>query len=347
MGSVSHFHFDISASAYLINEQVNQQLQSEIEAHRQTTLSSRNVLNVPRVHEAFRAGSHFTHILDHTTGEIVEYRAESASLLNRLLSQHGFPEEAPVLQVRQPRAPRASVTTLNRDRRLFLLGDIDTDAYMYSVAFYLEFNHAHRDVLDYLTVFADRLTEESFCPKGERFNDVLEKSFNDFQQDNPKSKLALLPHQEALPTDYKADVEESDRKNLPKLKKAISRQGITLAYANLRLKADPKGTERHFYKVITEFAKGKIENRLWDLEEVAQNSDDHAQQIAIYVWEHLSDFRGEPESFYPWLHRICFGEGWKAFNETKEYTNARVPVLVEAEDEDDEAEKEELNAVVE
>lgn len=108
-----------------------------------------------------------------------------------------------------------------------------------------------------------------------------------------------------------------------------SRSKIQTAYKEY-LK-DSAGSEKLFFETILSFAKGKITTKLFDSPEAFSTVDDEAQEVAIYVWSKLKDFKGEPDAFYAWLNRICYAQGCSAFNSTKDSFDSRVELLVEEE----------------
>jgi RNA polymerase sigma factor (sigma-70 family) len=85
-------------------------------------------------------------------------------------------------------------------------------------------------------------------------------------------------------------------------------------------------------QAILDFSLNKINNAVFDIGDGEQTPEDHAQEVAIYIWSHLKDFRGEPGTFYSWLHRICYTTGSRAFNEAKEQVDERVALQVQDEE---------------
>lgn len=118
--------------------------------------------------------------------------------------------------------------------------------------------------------------------------------------------------------------------NLEELKYSQNKAAVQDAYQGL-LDKKPNA-EEVFYRTIINFAKGKISSHIWDLPESVDTPDDYAQKVAIDVWKTLHTFKGEPDGFYSWLHRIVYATGCDAFNEIKEETDNKVPLFVESED---------------
>jgi RNA polymerase sigma factor (sigma-70 family) len=92
--------------------------------------------------------------------------------------------------------------------------------------------------------------------------------------------------------------------------------------------------EGKLYLAIIDFATGKISGDLFDSPECSADSEDYAQEVAIRIWEKMHTFSGDPSSFYPWLHRICYTKGIQAYTKTTEESSKKVPLVVEVEDSD-------------
>lgn len=117
---------------------------------------------------------------------------------------------------------------------------------------------------------------------------------------------------------------------LGKIGWAKNRNKIESAYRNLVEKK--AGSVDRFYKVITDFARSKLTKALFDSAEGVSTVDDRSQDVAIYVWSKLGEFKGSVGSFYPWLNRICYTQGAAAVNESREQATNRVDLFVEVED---------------
>jgi RNA polymerase sigma factor (sigma-70 family) len=109
-----------------------------------------------------------------------------------------------------------------------------------------------------------------------------------------------------------------------------NRTGIEEAYAAYL--TDKVSGESRLFQLLFAFALNKINNKVFDKGDGEHTAEDHAQDVTIYVWQHLGDFEGEPSTFYSWLHRICFRQAWKALNQYKASAKKFAPLLVEDED---------------
>jgi DNA-directed RNA polymerase specialized sigma24 family protein len=342
MGSASIIQYEPNQSTNVIN-----QLCLEAEILAPGTLIKRSEHRVPRVDSVWNTGSHFTHLLD-STGEMVEYRAQNPKLLAQLLSERGFLEHTP----RPLLTERSALTTtwkqaegkrlrelrrrLNTAHSEYLSEELDLESYTNQVIEFLEPGNSHDDVFGFLHSIRDSFEDRSFCAKGS-FRVHLEKAFKDYKEDN------VLPEQDALPLTDEAPVDEVERDGSDQLATVgykRNRRGIVAAYKNL-LEKKPYA-EGELIKVVTAFAKSKVsgDKGLWDLEEVSDTADDHAQRVALSVWQQLPKFEGEPEQFYHWVNHICCTARKKAFKKTLKYQKARVPVIVEMEGDDGDMYKE-------
>ena len=117
---------------------------------------------------------------------------------------------------------------------------------------------------------------------------------------------------------------------LGKIGWAKNRKKVEDAYKDLVDKKE--GSEDKFYKVITDFARSKLTRALFDSAEGVSTVDDRSQDVAIYVWSKLEEFKGRVGSFYPWLNRICYTQGAEAVNDSREQAAKRVELFVEVEE---------------
>jgi DNA-directed RNA polymerase specialized sigma24 family protein len=236
------------------------------------------------------------------------------------------------------KAPNVTVKAINEAHRQYQSGELNAEGYSDKLLHFLLPDQSEKIVSDFLASIGDSLTDGSFCPSTAKFAQVLKKAFFTFRDDNANVQDYEVEEPDAEDDDDDEEDTEEAPRDLSAIKHRDNRKKITLAYKQYselpEEVADDSVEEAKLFELVTKFAKGKIDNRFWDAEEVDKTSDDYAQQVAIYVWEHLSDFNGGSKSFYPWLHRICFTKGWDALNETNEYTDARVPLLVEMEGDD-------------
>lgn len=121
--------------------------------------------------------------------------------------------------------------------------------------------------------------------------------------------------------------------NLSTLGWKKNRTKIETSYRNYLQGGD--GAEGEFFKAVTAFAKSKMTTALFDSSEGTSTVEDKAQDVAVYVWSKLSDFRGEPDAFYPWLNRICYTTGASALNSANDDATKRVEMFVEDEESGD------------
>jgi DNA-directed RNA polymerase specialized sigma24 family protein len=130
--------------------------------------------------------------------------------------------------------------------------------------------------------------------------------------------------------DFDFDEVEPDDKSFEAVKKAQSRNDITKA----RAKFVGDGNLDDLLGAVTKFARSKIHGRLYDSPGGVSNVDDEAQEVAMYVWEHLGDFNGAPESFAPWLNRMCFCKATAEFKTGKASRDKFEELTVQDEDGD-------------
>lgn len=93
-------------------------------------------------------------------------------------------------------------------------------------------------------------------------------------------------------------------------------------------------SEDKLLKAILEFAGKKITGATFGLKG-SNSAEDYAQEVAIEVWGNLDKFSGNVDSFYPWLHRICYTAGTRAYNNDKGNLDKSAPLFVEDEDGDE------------
>jgi hypothetical protein len=252
-----------------------------------------------------------------------------------LLSDHGFLETAPqvLLLGSSAKPPRATITQLKEDHKLYSLGKIEVEAYMEAVFYYLESNASHEDAFGFFSVYSESIEDGTFCSNKNAFVRVLRQKFDEYLQDRTASE-APAERGELNDSHERDGVEDSDDedtepKELAAIKQANNREKIEKAYTNL-LAATPNA-EGEFFSAVTQFAKGKVIGRTLHTSG-SETPDDVSQNIAAYVWQHLKDFRGSPKSFYPWLHRICYVQGAKRFNENLEESTQHAPFFIESEE---------------
>jgi RNA polymerase sigma factor (sigma-70 family) len=110
-----------------------------------------------------------------------------------------------------------------------------------------------------------------------------------------------------------------------------TRKNLEQAYSDYL--AGKEGAETALFQHVAKFAKSKISNRVYGMGEGVNAVDDQAQEVAITVWQQLPTLRKGVESFYPWLHKICFNKGIDTFKEYKAEGETKVPLMIESEDE--------------
>jgi hypothetical protein len=291
-------------------------------------------------HAAFHSanGTHISHLLNPTTGEIEELRSQNLPSMSQFLVSQGFTEQTspPLLtsrsEIRTPAKssglPKATIAALNKDHRLFLAGDLDVDTYMASVFYFLESNSSHEDTLGFFTLFGDSLADGTFCSKGIGFHKFLKNSFGDYQQDNATADVQ---------DDVTAleDIEGTNK--FAGLKKASMRERLEKAFANL--KANVVGADREFYSgdvgVGYKFVLGKVSNQMYDAGECAMDQHDVTNRI---LWE-LSKNIHKVRDIYKYLSSAAWKQGGTAFTENLEDRKIHEPLMVEVEDEEEEPEK--------
>lgn len=98
-------------------------------------------------------------------------------------------------------------------------------------------------------------------------------------------------------------------------KRNSTKATINAAYANfIAGKTGGPG----LLELVKDFAYNKvykIEREFKDFG-TSQTADDWAQEVVVDVWGSLQKghFKGEPDAFYPWLHRLVYNKAIDAFN---------------------------------
>jgi RNA polymerase sigma factor (sigma-70 family) len=120
------------------------------------------------------------------------------------------------------------------------------------------------------------------------------------------------------------------------IKWKANRKKLVEAYDNYV--DNPAQHENAFWKAILEFAKLKLYYLELEFSKIGTDvtADDFAQEVAIAVWKGLesSSFRGDQRNFYAWVHRICYIQAAKFFDELKDKKYETVGVLAVVHDED-------------
>lgn len=130
------------------------------------------------------------------------------------------------------------------------------------------------------------------------------------------------------------------------VKRERRKRALIAAYENYA--RDPR-TINDLFQQVTKFAFTKVRHLEHEFRTLgsSETADDWAQNIALIVWKELPKFRGDAEAFYPWVHKICFNEASRAFNELKEQKETMLPLFVAPEeDESGEEPDEEENPAI-
>jgi Sigma-70 region 2 len=87
---------------------------------------------------------------------------------------------------------------------------------------------------------------------------------------------------------------------------------------------------------VFKFARLKLLSLEYDFRDfgTAETVDDWAQEVTITVWQKLHTFKGEPSSFYAWVHKICFSKVVKAFTNLKAEQRNKESLVVDKRTED-------------
>lgn len=110
-----------------------------------------------------------------------------------------------------------------------------------------------------------------------------------------------------------------------------NRKSIESAYTKYINKED--GAEGDLFQAVLKFAESKLTSSLYNEDELAVTSEDHAQDVVIKVWEKLPTFVGDTQGFYSWISRICYTHGADAINDSRKQNSKKVPLFTESEDE--------------
>lgn len=110
-----------------------------------------------------------------------------------------------------------------------------------------------------------------------------------------------------------------------------NRKAIENAYDNYVNKE--QGSEGKLLQAVLKFAEAKLTSTLYNEDEVAETSEDYAQDVAVKIWAKLPDFVGDAHGFYSWVSRICYTQGVDAIKESSKETSSKVPLFTEADDE--------------
>jgi DNA-directed RNA polymerase specialized sigma24 family protein len=94
-------------------------------------------------------------------------------------------------------------------------------------------------------------------------------------------------------------------------------------------KANLNENESQFWLAVLEFAKIKLYFLELEFSNVGSSStvDDYSQEVALSVWSNLPSFNGESDnSFYAWLHKICYNKANVFFNDLMHTRDSKEPV---------------------
>ncbi|MGB6157149.1 MAG: sigma factor, partial [Acidobacteriaceae bacterium] len=108
----------------------------------------------------------------------------------------------------------------------------------------------------------------------------------------------------------------------PARKRAATRDALVAAYESYQRK-EP-GSINNLIGLVRKFAYAKLKYLDLEFNSGVHDADDFAQDAALAVWQSLDDFKGDPASFYAWVHKIAFNEGQASFNALKQEKTARV-----------------------
>jgi len=109
-----------------------------------------------------------------------------------------------------------------------------------------------------------------------------------------------------------------------------SRAKIEAAYTLYLIRA--KSAENALFEAITEFARSKVCSALYESEEAHMAPEDHAQELAVYVWERIGGFKGSSASFFSWVHQLCHAKATQALDEEWVGQQGKIELFVEDEE---------------
>jgi RNA polymerase sigma factor (sigma-70 family) len=121
---------------------------------------------------------------------------------------------------------------------------------------------------------------------------------------------------------------------LAAIKRKSRRDGLMAAFTAYK-NGEPNSVNR-LISLVREFAYTKVYHLEYNFKDTgsAETADDWAQEVAIKVWENLSNFEGSPELFYSWVHKVAFNQASAAFNYLDDAQKSKAGLMVELEGKD-------------
>jgi DNA-directed RNA polymerase specialized sigma24 family protein len=147
---------------------------------------------------------------------------------------------------------------------------------------------------------------------------------------------AILPDSALYAIDQSIDPSLKGEKRQIEIARKRNQVRIETAFRNLIEKKT--GAEDAWYHFMLKFGSSRMNNCLMDLGEASVTPDDLAQRFALKVHAAMPQLLKMPEGeIYPYLITMRRNVSVDGFNEIKEETDSRVPLLVEKEDDEGES----------
>ena len=207
----------------------------------------------------------------------------------------------------------------------FLDGDADLEQYVDGILSYLAQFQTAENVAGFLASVSDPLAEKTFCTRASAFAGTLRARCQEFVGDLPAAQIVERAEEEAdvLPT--------GEREPLEGVKKRQMKAALAENWE--AYKSNKPGSHDRLLQTIIRFAQTKLRTAFFSADEIAVEADDVAQQVVLKAWRHIETFRGEGQSFYAWLNRVCFTERADAYAIAQAETASRAPLEIESREE--------------
>ena len=126
---------------------------------------------------------------------------------------------------------------------------------------------------------------------------------------------------------------------LASLKRNSTKQALITAYQAYERK-EPGSMDR-LLQLVRNFAFSKVRHLEYEPDFIqmgsAETADDWAQEVLIKTWQGLANnsFRGTPEQFYAWVHKIAYRQSADAFNGLLKEKKTKVQMFTSNEEADE------------
>jgi DNA-directed RNA polymerase specialized sigma24 family protein len=237
-----------------------------------------------------------------------------------------------------------SLRQMQRAHTMYLKGAMTLDNYSLELLKFLAGERRSSGAYAYLETIAASLETKTFS-KPKSFAQNLRDGFKYYCRYNrlaaPTTKMGILEVTEGSAIAPGLTSERNSGNKLADIKYEENKHDIKQAYCRFAARHSmkyPEHAEHDFLETVTKFAKGKIEQGIFDLPEWVKTADDYSQLVADKVRRGVDKVTGGPSGFFAWLTTVCKTVSIDAFKEVKDQTDRKVDFMVEVEDENGEKE---------